>query len=118
MMVREGARALDLPQWTMGAAHIRVRVRAGVAEVGESGARTDLRQAASNTPHGIEIEIHVDARGESGDAGAALLTPARDVEADLLVMGAFGHGRTRERLMGGTTRSVLQSMTLPVLMAH
>jgi nucleotide-binding universal stress UspA family protein len=34
------------------------------------------------------------------------------------VMGGFGHGRTRERLLGGTSRTVLESMTMPVLMAH
>jgi nucleotide-binding universal stress UspA family protein len=34
------------------------------------------------------------------------------------VLGAFGHSRWRERLLGGTTRTVLGSMTVPVLMSH
>ena len=38
--------------------------------------------------------------------------------ADLLVMGCYGHGRTREWVLGGATRTVLASMTLPVLMSH
>ena len=38
--------------------------------------------------------------------------------ADLLVMGAYGHSRLREFVLGGATRSVLAAMTLPVLMAH
>jgi nucleotide-binding universal stress UspA family protein len=68
--------------------------------------------------HGVDIELHTDPMVDASDAGSALLTLARDVSADLLVMGAFGHGRTRERLLGGTTRTILQTMTLPVLMAH
>lgn len=48
------------------------------------------------------------------------LTQSRafDLEADLLVMDCYGHSRAREWILGGTSRTVLQSMTLPVLMAH
>lgn len=55
---------------------------------------------------------------EQGDAGNHLLSMATDVGADLLVMGCYGHGRAREWVMGGVTRTVLGSMTLPVLMSH
>jgi nucleotide-binding universal stress UspA family protein len=41
-----------------------------------------------------------------------------DLGADLLVMGCYGHSRAREWILGGVTRTVLASMTLPVLMAH
>ena len=47
-----------------------------------------------------------------------LLSRAADLGADLLVIGAYGHSRVRELLLGGATRSILQSMTLPVLMSH
>jgi len=47
-----------------------------------------------------------------------LLSRAADQGADLIVMGAFGHARWRERLMGGTTRSMMATMTVPVLMSH
>ncbi|ODV07601.1 MAG: hypothetical protein ABT20_12270 [Rubrivivax sp. SCN 70-15] len=50
--------------------------------------------------------------------GEGLLSLAADTSADLLVMGCYGHGRAREWVLGGATRTVLQSMTLPVLMAH
>ena len=50
--------------------------------------------------------------------GDTLLSRAYDTGADLLVMGAYGHTRWRELLMGGATRTVLASMTLPVLMSH
>lgn len=52
------------------------------------------------------------------DIGNALLSLCADQESDLLVMGGYGHTRFREILLGGTTRTVLESMTLPVLMAH
>jgi nucleotide-binding universal stress UspA family protein len=52
------------------------------------------------------------------DAGAALLTLAAGIGAQLLVMGCYGHAPTRELLLGGATRTVLQSMHLPVLMAN
>jgi nucleotide-binding universal stress UspA family protein len=53
-----------------------------------------------------------------GDVAAALLSYAADAEADLLVMGGYGHSRFREVVLGGATRGILESMTLPVLMSH
>jgi nucleotide-binding universal stress UspA family protein len=50
--------------------------------------------------------------------GEHLLSRAFDVGADLLVMGCYGHGRAREWVLGGASRTILRSMTLPVLMAH
>lgn len=43
---------------------------------------------------------------------------ARDMGADLIVMGAYGHSRFRERLFGGATREMLQNTELPVIMTH
>jgi nucleotide-binding universal stress UspA family protein len=66
---------------------------------------------------GVVATLHA---GGPRDAAASdhLLSFAADVGADLLVMGCYGHSRTREWVLGGVTRTVLQSMTLPVLMAH
>ena len=50
--------------------------------------------------------------------GEQLLSRAFDFQADLLVMGCYGHSRAHEWVLGGTSRTVLQSMTLPVLMVH
>lgn len=50
--------------------------------------------------------------------GDALLNAASDLGADLIVMGAYGHARWAERLFGGVSRTLLQSMTVPVLMSH
>jgi len=67
--------------------------------------------------HGVKTEVERTA--SSGiSIGNTLLSRAADYSADLLVMGAYGHSRVRELLLGGATRTVLQSMTLPVLMSH
>jgi nucleotide-binding universal stress UspA family protein len=52
------------------------------------------------------------------DVGNGLLSLANDLSAGLLVMGCYGHSRMREWAFGGATRTVLESMTLPVLMGH
>jgi nucleotide-binding universal stress UspA family protein len=52
------------------------------------------------------------------DIGNGLLSLSTDLGSDLLVMGCYGHTRFREMLMGGVTREILRTMTLPVLMAH
>jgi len=67
--------------------------------------------------HGVKATIeHTVSDGIP--AGDVLLSRAADLGADLLVIGAYGHSRVRELLLGGATRSILQSMTLPVLMSH
>jgi nucleotide-binding universal stress UspA family protein len=53
---------------------------------------------------------------EPSSAGAALLREVRGY--DLLVMGAYGHSRMRERVLGGATRHVLEHARVPVLMMH
>ncbi|OEZ66635.1 universal stress protein family protein [Janthinobacterium sp. HH103] len=70
--------------------------------------------------HGVEARLHLlDGGGvRRGDIGEALLSQAADLSVDLLVMGAYGHSRLRETILGGVTRTILQSMTIPVLMAH
>jgi len=67
--------------------------------------------------HGVAASVHRGGR-PTRDLGELLLSRAADLQADLLVMGCYGHGRAREWALGGVTRTVLQSMTLPVLMVH
>jgi nucleotide-binding universal stress UspA family protein len=47
-----------------------------------------------------------------------ILSLAADLTADLVVMGAWGHSRLREFVLGGASRGILQEMTVPVLMSH
>jgi nucleotide-binding universal stress UspA family protein len=57
-------------------------------------------------------------RASSAMAGEILLKEVGNIDADLLVMGAYGRSRMRERVFGGATRRVLEEATLPVLMQH
>jgi nucleotide-binding universal stress UspA family protein len=52
------------------------------------------------------------------DVPSVLLSHAADTAADLVVMGGYGHSRLREFVLGGATRGLLESMTVPVLMSH
>ncbi len=72
---------------------------------------------ASLRRHGVTAIMHRDV-AKSRDVGELLLSRAADLGADLLVMGCYGHSRAREWALGGASRSVLQSMTVPVLMSH
>ena len=66
--------------------------------------------------HSITAKFH--SLPGADDPTDALLSYAADCRADLLVMGGYGHSRFREFLLGGTTRGILGSMTLPVFMSH
>jgi len=67
--------------------------------------------------HGVKATVEsVDPQGKS--IGKAMLEHAQSRGVDLLVMGAWGHSRIREMILGGVTREVLAHATLPVLMAH
>jgi nucleotide-binding universal stress UspA family protein len=66
--------------------------------------------------HGVKVDVQ--RHPAPIDVGNAILSLAADLNADLLVMGAYGHSRLREVMVGGATRTVLETMTLPVLMAH
>jgi nucleotide-binding universal stress UspA family protein len=53
-----------------------------------------------------------------GDVEGTLLSYAADIGADMIVMGGYGHSRLREFILGGVTRGMLKSMTVPCLMSH
>ncbi len=67
--------------------------------------------------HGLKVEVQRIPRGDV-DVADALLSHAADSGADFMVMGGYGHSRLREFVLGGVTRSILRSMTVPTLMAH
>lgn len=74
--------------------------------------------AAYCSCHGFPQPEHEDRDTRDIDIGNAILTSAADFNADLIVMGAYGHSRMRELVMGGATRSLLKAMTAPVLFSH
>jgi len=65
-----------------------------------------------------QVRAQAELRFTDADVGNALLSQVADVGADLLVMGCWGHSRWAERLLGGATRTVMESMTVPVLTSH
>lgn len=69
------------------------------------------------TRHGIQVEVEI-IESKDIDVGNALLSHVADRGSDLLVMGGYGHSRLREFVLGGATRTILRSMTVPVLMTH
>ncbi len=66
--------------------------------------------------HNVRVEVAP--QTTDIDVGNALLSLAADSDADLIVMGGYGHSRLREILLGGVTRTVLKTMTVPVWMCH
>jgi nucleotide-binding universal stress UspA family protein len=114
---QEASRALDgaLP-FLRQAAEVKVVVFNAEKQVniddGQPGATIALYLAR----HGVKVDVMQEATEQ--DSGNALLSLAADTFADLLVMGCYAHSRFRELLLGGASRTVLESMTLPVLMAH
>ena len=52
------------------------------------------------------------------DVPSAILSYAADCSASLIVMGGYGHARMREFILGGVTRDMLKSMTVPVFMSR
>jgi nucleotide-binding universal stress UspA family protein len=67
--------------------------------------------------HGVKVEATQSYTDELS-VGDELLVRVADGEFDLLVMGAYGHSRLREIVLGGVTQTLLQHMTVPVLMSH
>ena len=67
--------------------------------------------------HGVKAEAQALVASDL-EVGDLLLSRAADHGADLIVMGAYGHSRVRELVMGGATHDILRHMTVPVLMSH
>lgn len=67
--------------------------------------------------HGFKVQV-TRIQQDSVDAANALLSHCADSGADFMIMGGYGHSRLREFVLGGVTRSILSSMTVPTLMSH
>ena len=109
---RESARAVTaaLP-WLQRASKVHV---VAYGEGSEASLRALERYLKVN---GVTVTKHTGGPEEK-DVGSSLLSMAADVSAELLVMGCYGHSRAREWVLGGATHTILQTMTLPVLMSH
>jgi nucleotide-binding universal stress UspA family protein len=67
--------------------------------------------------HGLKVEVKRITSSEI-DVPSTILSYAADSSADMIVMGGYGHSRLREFILGGVTRGILETMTVPVLMSH
>jgi nucleotide-binding universal stress UspA family protein len=115
---REAARAISASMPLLRAADA-VQVTTFNARGGRGG-HGDLPGADIATflaRHGVRANVSGTSSKEV-DIGNQILSRAADFDADLIVMGGYGHSRAYEFVMGGATRTVLESMTVPVLFAH
>ncbi|MFN7102136.1 MAG: universal stress protein [Pseudorhizobium sp.] len=84
---------------------------------GRNGAEPGADVAAYLARHGVKVVV--DQLPSAGRAVQTVLQQhARDIDADLMVMGAYGHSRMRQRIFGGVTASILEDAPLPVLLAR
>jgi nucleotide-binding universal stress UspA family protein len=67
--------------------------------------------------HGVTVDVEISDTTETSASDLLLLRAARN-EADLLVMGAYGHHRITELILGGMTHDILKKANLPVLMSY
>jgi nucleotide-binding universal stress UspA family protein len=88
-----------------------------VAEERKSEEMTGANMSAHLVRHGVAASVKRVAKGDIAIQDA-LLSYAADSGADFMVMGGYGHSRLREFILGGVTRGILASMTVPVLMSH
>ncbi len=67
--------------------------------------------------HGVNATSERGAASDT-DVAEAILSCASDFSADLIVMGGYGHSRFREFILGGVTRTIVDTTTAPILFAH
>ena len=67
--------------------------------------------------HGLKVDVKRITSPDT-DVPSTILSYVADSDADMIVMGGYGHSRLREFVLGGATRGLLEAMTVPVLMSH
>ena len=88
-----------------------------VAEERKNDEITGVRMSEHLARHGVAVSVKRIAKGDLA-VQDVILSYAADSGADFMVMGGYGHSRLREFILGGVTRGILNSMTVPVLMSH
>ena len=115
---REAARALHDAMFLLEGAEAVTVIEADPPAIGAGLPIADAAAvAAMLTRRGIRATAETTTAGDIGVENL-LLSRAADLSADLLVMGAYGHSRLREFVLGGVSRGIFRHMTVPVLMAH
>ncbi len=115
---REAARAVSdaMPILTKAEKVTVLVINKGKARAGhgeEPGA--DIAQHLAR--HGVKCEVRRSTFPDL-EIGDAILSQISDLDSDLLVMGAYGHQRLRELILGGVTQTIFEHMTVPILVSH
>ena len=115
---RESARAAaDALPFLRAAKNVTVLVVDPRASKTGHGAEPGADVAQWLARHGVKVTVQRDVAADN-DVGAVILSRASDLGVDLIVMGVYGHSRVREMVLGGASRTLLASMTVPVLISH
>jgi nucleotide-binding universal stress UspA family protein len=113
---RNAARAVgDALPWLTRAKWTEIVIVAGEPAKSDELPGADIAQHLAR--HGVKVEVNRVVATET-DVANTILSHAADASIDLLVMGAYGHSRLREFILGGATRGILAAMTVPTLMSH
>jgi nucleotide-binding universal stress UspA family protein len=115
---RESARAAsDALPFLKAAQNVIVLVIEPTISPDGHGAEPGADVAMWLAKHGVKVTVQREAAPDA-DVGKVICSRAADHDIDLIVMGVYGHSRVREWVMGGASRSMLSTMTVPVLMSH
>jgi nucleotide-binding universal stress UspA family protein len=113
---RTAARAIaDAMPFMAKAKQVEVVMVAGKAAKADEAPGADLAQHLAR--HDLQVTLKRITAPDS-DVASAILSYVADSGADMIVMGGYGHSRLREFVLGGVTRAILESMTVPALMSH
>lgn len=115
---REAARAVyDALPVLERADHVDLLTVNPVAGARRHGDEPGADIALDLAHHGVDVEVQQLVAHDT-EPGDVILARLSDRDSDMLVMGAYGHSRVRELVLGGVTRRVLEQMPVPVLMSH
>ena len=113
---RAATRAIaDSLPFLQKAKQVEIVMVAGKADKGDEIPGVDLGQHLAR--HGLKVDVKRITSADI-DVASTILSYAADSGADMIVMGGYGHSRLREFVLGGVTKSILDTMTVPVLMSH
>ena len=120
MLCWDGSRAAtraiaDSMPFLQKAKQVEIVMVSGNKPKNDEIAGVDLGQHLAR--HGLKIDVKRITSPEI-DIASTILSYAADSSTDLIVMGGYGHSRLREFILGGVTRGLLESMTVPALMSH
>ena len=120
MLCWDGSRAAtraiaDSLPFLRKAKQVEIVIVAGKAAKSDEIAGVDLGQHLAR--HGLKVEVKRITSPDI-DVASTILSHAADSSADMIVMGGYGHSRLREFVLGGVTKTIFETMTVPVLMSH